>query len=303
MIKIGDKVCDWEVVDFAPPYISPKGQEYARWQCRCICGKKKSVRESSLLDGDSKGCGCKRAANNALRLKTHGLSQHPLFGVWYGLINRCADTRRKDYKHYGGRGISVCDRWSGEDGCKNFIDDMYNSYSAGLEIERVDVNGNYEPSNCTWVTRREQVINRRPTGSSFDTKFIEFDSETLCLSQWADKTGIPCRVLIDRLGKLQWSVEKAFSTPCKTRGVLYKINGNVYETKDLLKNSPNVFLMAKKLGLTFQQFMANVLIGKAVVLAKYSKDVIEITPTKDMSDLFHKIKWKVSVECIANATE
>ena len=301
MLKIGDKVGDWEIIDTAEPYISPRGYSSTRWFCKCVCGTEKPVRESSLTYGDSNGCGCERRKSAAIRLKTHGLSQHPMFGVWYGMVRRCTDESRKDYKHYGGRGISVCERWSGVNGCGNFIEDMFGSFKEGLEIERVDVNGNYEPSNCTWATRREQVINRRPTGNCFDTRFVDYNGETLCLSQWADKTGIPHKILIDRLGKLKWSVEKAFNTPCKTSGVFYETNSQIYETKQLLKNPPNVCILAKKLGLSFQQFMANVLIGKAVVKAKYSNEMIEITPTKDMSNFTDKIIWKISIEDIENA--
>jgi len=293
MIKIGDIIGDWVVVEKASPYVSPSGYFSDRWQCRCICGTEKPVRASSLECGDSKGCGCTRAKLAGDRVRTHGLSKHPLYGVWRDVVRRCTEPSRKDYKHYGGRGIKVCERWSCEQGCEKFIEDMFPTYVEGLEIERVDVNGNYEPSNCTWVTRREQVINRRPMGSSFDAHFITYDDKTLCISQWADETGIPSRVLIDRLGKLAWSHEKAFTTPCRPRETLIHFNGKVYKTDEFIKHPPNVHVRAKKSGLSFQQYIANVLYGKAKVVGMYSGAEIEIVPTKDMSSDISAMLWKV----------
>lgn len=92
---------------------------------------------------------------------------------------------------------------------------MEDSYKIGLELDRTDVNGSYEKLNCRWVSRRSQVINRRPTGCNFDAKFITYADKTLCISEWAETLGMPAKVLIDRLGKLKWPIEKAFTTKYK----------------------------------------------------------------------------------------
>lgn len=294
-MQIGSKIGDWEIVDAAEPYVSPKGCRFSRWRCKCVCGNEKNVRESSLKEGESRGCGCKRDAAAGSRLRTHGLSQHPLYHVWNGMLKRCNNKGRKDYKHYGGRGITVCERWSGDNGCLNFIEDMYASFSEGLELERIDVNGNYEPSNCTWASRREQVINRRPIGLSFDTRYITYNNETLCISQWADKTGIPYRILIDRLGKLKWSLDKAFNTPCKVKKVSIELGSDVYSVRELFKNPPNVFTRAKKQNLSFHQFIANVLAGIGTVRIELSGETFEVEPTSDMKEWIGKLRWKTDI--------
>lgn len=84
--------------------------------------------------------------------KTHGMSETKIYNVWLGMRRRCKNPNDAKYKNYGGRGIIVCDRWQS---FENFYEDMGDSYQEGLTIERVDVNGNYEPTNCTWITRKE----------------------------------------------------------------------------------------------------------------------------------------------------
>lgn len=216
------------------------GETFGRWlvvsetckrryyRCRCSCGNEKDIRVDSLLNGDSTSCGCFAAEKASERSSTHGLSRHKLYQTWYDMMRRCTRKSRKDYKYYGGRGIKLCERWSGDaaKGFKNFLEDMENSYKEGLELDRVDVNGDYCKDNCRWVDRRIQVINRRPTGSNFDTRFITYKGKTLCLSQWSEEVGISYRVLIDRLGKLGWSVEKAFNTELRSKRLLFEIQCN-----------------------------------------------------------------------------
>ena len=212
------------VQSLGEPYISPKSRyEHKRYTCICSCGVVKLIRESSLKYGYTGSCGCLAKDIQRKAMTTHGLTKHPLFTVWFDMNRRCYDVSRKDYKHYGGRGISVCDRWrrvNPEDSApiENFIEDMFSTYDENLEIERVDVNLGYSRENCTWVTRRIQVINRRPSGSKFNTHFIEFDGKRLCISQWADEVGLNSQVLVDRLSKLGWSVEKTLTTPLMERG-------------------------------------------------------------------------------------
>lgn len=293
-----DKVIGrWTILELGEPYVTPStGSFHTRWVCKCECGKIKLVRESSLLQGQSKSCGCLAFEQAGDRLRTHGLSQNPLHTVWCGMRHRCTDSTRKDFKHYGGRGIKVCSRW---ESLHNFIEDMEPSYQPGLEIERVDVNGDYEPSNCTWVDRRTQVINRRPTGTCFDTRFIEYNGKTLCLSQWADETGVPYRVLIDRLGKLNWSYEKAFTTKVRPKRLFIDIAGKEYTLTQVFKAVPNVIALAVRQNLSLMQYLANLLFGKANIIAEISSERIIIDPTEDMRDNLNEERFNENFKFLA----
>ena len=137
-IENGNIIGDWTVICKGEDYISPKTRsKHPRYVCKCECGKKKLVRQSSLENGDSRGCGCNRDRQTAERMKTHGNSQHVLYQTWYDMNRRCCDPSRKDYKHYGGRGITVWSGWQGETGFEQFVLDMYPTYSDKLEIDRL----------------------------------------------------------------------------------------------------------------------------------------------------------------------
>lgn len=143
----------------------PSGR-YTKWTCKCDCGNLKTVHASSLKNGDTKSCGClfreetsKRFSNRKDRI-THGMSRSPEYRVWASMIDRCKNLRGKRYANYGGRGISVCDRWMI---FENFITDMGERPDVGYSIERKNNDGNYEPSNCRWATRKEQDYNKSST--------------------------------------------------------------------------------------------------------------------------------------------
>lgn len=264
---------------------------YYKWATvLCDCGTIKETRVSSLVDGYTVSCGCHSKQVASERLKTHGLSKHPLYSVLCGMHSRCYDSGRKDYKHYGGRGITVCDRWSlDEAGINNFIEDMSGTYQKGLEIERVDVNGNYCPENCTWETRRAQVINRRPTGKGFDTHFITFNGETLCISQWADKVGIQSQIISDRINKLGWKIEDALTRKVKVDKVVIMIDGVEYSQGDIFVSPPNRVYEAKNLNLSTHQYIANLFYNIANVKIYCNKTWFPVEPTEDLSSkLFTK---------------
>jgi len=132
-----------------------------RWNCRCDCGVVKIIYGGSLRCGKTKSCGCLH--REAVRLHGHSVgAQTPTYNSWCRMVQRCTDPKRHNFKHYGGRGISICERWRGKDGFSNFLADM-GERPAGLTLDRYpDNNGDYEPGNCRWATTSQQSKNRRP---------------------------------------------------------------------------------------------------------------------------------------------
>ena len=148
------------VVERAENYISPQGQARKRWLCKCDCGNMVIVPARSLINDASKSCGClqKEIAKNTFT--RHGKRGSRLYIIWSSMKTRCYNGKSRAYKWYGGRGIKICDEWLND--FQAFYDwAMANGYKDDLTIDRIDVNGNYEPSNCRWITISEQQKNKR----------------------------------------------------------------------------------------------------------------------------------------------
>lgn len=139
-----------------------KRGEGRKWVCVCDCGNHKVIRMSDLRSGKTKSCGCLEKENlTKISLKNaHGQTKTRLHNIWIGMKNRCNNKNNQAYKYYGGRGISVCDEWNRS--YQTFhIWAINNGYNKNLTIDRIDVDGNYQPNNCKWSTRKEQSRNRR----------------------------------------------------------------------------------------------------------------------------------------------
>lgn len=179
----------------------------SRWLCVCECGNECIVHGDSLKNGNTKSCGCIRREANHDRATTHGMSNTPLFAVWCAMVSRCKNPNNKSYKHYGARGINVCGEWL--DSSKFIEWAIKNGYADGLTIERIDVNKGYEPSNCKWITRKEQARNKT------NNVMIEIDGTSKCLPEWCEEYGMNYYTVYQRIKKLGWEPKKALTTPLK----------------------------------------------------------------------------------------
>lgn len=196
----------WTVLEFAG-YRTYKNnpKKNPLWKCRCSCGNEKDIRETSLLDGTSKSCGCLMKERIKEVKSTHGGTNTRLFHVWDSMKRRCDNPNDKAYHNYGGRGIKVCDKW--HDDFAAFrewaISTGYdeNAKKGEFTIDRIDVNDMYCPENCEWKTMKEQARNRR------DTIYLELNGVTRSLPEWSDISNVKYQTLWRRYSK-GWSVER-----------------------------------------------------------------------------------------------
>lgn len=182
----------------------------ARWFCRCDCGRSTVAYGQDLDRCKVKSCGCL----NAERIMQHGMSDTPVYAVWQAMLQRCENPKAQGYENYGGRGISVCEKWHTFEG---FFKEMRNP-APGYSLDRIDNDGNYCKENCRWALTKQQANNKRKN------RRIEFNGETKTLAEWADHVGIGWFTLRSRLDVYGWSVEKTLTTP-STLAVLYEFRG------------------------------------------------------------------------------
>ena len=160
--------------------------------CRCDCGVIKEVALRNLSNGTTKSCGCYSKENVSKRNRVHGLGKTRAYTLWSNMVFRCTKENRADYKHYGGRGITVCDRWLSS--FEVFFADVGHP-PEGMTFDRIDVSKGYCPENCRWATRKEQTRNRRMT------KKLEVLGVLKTVAEWAEETGVPYSSIISRINK------------------------------------------------------------------------------------------------------
>lgn len=168
-----------------------------RWTVKCDCGNIKHMLTRNFKYGQNRGCGC----NQGKSAITHGKCYERIYQIWEAMKGRCQNSNNSAFYNYGARGIVVCEEW--QDFEKFYKWAIENGYSEELTLDRIDSNGNYEPSNCRWSSRKEQANNTRRN------KYIEFNGERLTVAEWADKLGISYDTLRWRLRN--WNIEKALT--------------------------------------------------------------------------------------------
>lgn len=201
----------------------PCGEVVRNYICICKeCGKEFQA-SHSLITTHCAGL-CKEC-----KVKNRKLSNNPYYGtriysIWRCMINRCYWKGHKQYKDYGGRGITICDEW--RNNSIAFGDwAVANGYRDDLTIDRINVNGNYEPSNCRWATRKEQAENKREYAIGKRGKrngrrktLIEINGESKTREEWCDFYGISRKTVEKRIYQLKWDVVKAITAPPRKRG-------------------------------------------------------------------------------------
>ena len=182
---------------------------HVRLTCRCDCGNETTVESMNLSKGSTKSCGCLVRSLAAEMHTTHGVTrnrkQPKVYRTWAGMIQRCTNKSEISYKHYGGRGIAVCRRWLV---FENFLSDMGNPPTPNHSIDRINNNGNYEPTNCRWATIAEQLNNTR------QNVFINYNGQKKTVTEWARVRGMKFATLRARI-KSGWPIEKALFQPIK----------------------------------------------------------------------------------------
>ncbi len=166
---------------------------HPKWVFQCDCGNTVVAYIDNVVGGKTKSCGCLHTETLQKRNQKHGLPRNRLYFIWKTMRQRCSDPNKEHYERYGGRGIAVCDEW--EDFAVFHKWAMANGYNDSLTLDRIDNNGNYEPSNCRWITHKEQMQNTKTT------IFVEVNGERHSLSEWADISGTSHSTIYKRLKK------------------------------------------------------------------------------------------------------
>lgn len=177
----------------------------------CNCGNRNVILLESVSEGKTTSCGCLKSESSSARLIKHGNAKRgqasPAWATWQAMRRRCADPNSNRWDMYGGRGITVCERW--RESFEAFLEDM-GPRPDGCSIDRIDNNKGYSKENCRWASVSEQARNRK------SSVLIEFNGKTQCITEWSEEVGIGFATLYQRLKK-GWSVEKALTHPVRVR--------------------------------------------------------------------------------------
>ena len=200
------------------------------YKCECDCGNIKIIRADQLQRNTNKSCGCYKERHKVLLTE----EDKRLYSIWKKMKERCNNPKNRAFSSYGGRGIKVFENWS-----KNFREfanwSMANGYKNTLSLDRIDVNGNYEPSNCRWATSQQQNNNKR------NNHYLTHKDKTLTVAQWGRVLNIDPKLILSRL-KIGMSVERALTTPIKKKNKEFYIE----ITKDINNSKNKIGLIVNK---------------------------------------------------------
>lgn len=185
-----------------PNKVEPSGATRSAWQCRCDCGTGIVVTGHALSKGHTRSCGC---LTKEKPIK-HGMARKPIYRVWWMMRQRCENPNFTSFASYGGRGITVCDRWQE---FSNFYADMGDP-TPGMTLERIDNDKGYNPDNVRWASRLEQAQNRRTN------TLLSHAGQTLTLAEWGRVTGLGKQIVTKRF-KSGWSPERILTEPVAPR--------------------------------------------------------------------------------------
>jgi hypothetical protein len=206
----GERFARWTALETTEIRTYPSGTNIRFRLCQCDCGKIQFVAEQKLRSGHSRSCGCLQAEVTAKRSTKHGCAKRGektrLYEVWCKMLDRCTNENIPAYVNYGGRGITVCERWLK---FENFLEDM-GEPAPGLTIDRIDNDKGYFKENCAWKTPKEQARNRRSTVR------IECDGLSLTLAEWSERLGISYSMLRGRY-EHKWPVREMLTVPIGTK--------------------------------------------------------------------------------------
>lgn len=188
-------------------HITKGGNKHRTLFCKCKCGTQKDFQFSSIKNGQIKSCGCYSAKTASERMKivqkTHGKTLTSEYNSWCSMKKRCLRKNHKSYKHYGGRGIEICDDWINS--FEAFLNDMGLKPGKSYSLDRVNNNLGYYKENCRWATKKEQCRNVRTN------VLVTYNGETKCLSEWAEFLGISRARLNYRIFEAKWELSKAMT--------------------------------------------------------------------------------------------
>lgn len=207
-VEIGATIGRWTVVEKSHQTMTGKSRKkQAYWSCRCLCGAVRNVSQHSLRQGTSKSCGCLNREASSIKHTQHGGYKTSEYKTWQAMLSRCRNQNNPRFSQYGGRGISVCDRWLEYE---TFLKDMGKRPTKSHSLDRINNDEGYKIENCRWSLPHEQMTNRTIT------RFVEIDGIKVPLATLAKRYKIPANTLRFRILK-GWPIEKALTQPVRVK--------------------------------------------------------------------------------------
>lgn len=188
---------------------APNKGNKTMYYCLCHCGKLFKTSQSNISSGSTTSCGCVLKYRRGKSSIIHGKTNTKIYNVYKAICRRCYYSKDMSYKNYGARGIAVCNEWK-DDFMAFYNWSVCNGYKEGLQIDRIDNNGNYEPSNCRWVTCKENCNNRR------SNIYITYKGMTKTATEWADYLGVNRKAFNSRLRR-KWDIDRVFNQPYRRK--------------------------------------------------------------------------------------